>query len=96
MATKAEIISHLAKKLRSTYEPVTGNYVRQAVAPNIDAADWNAIAGWLNNRDLAAIGDHIAQMVIAKINADAAGQADSMLTDDQFSLDEYAISEGLE
>lgn len=96
MATKAEITDHLSKKLRSNYEPVTGDYVRQAVAPNIDAADWNAIAGWLNNKDLAAIGRHIAQMVRVKINADADAQAASMLIDDQLSLDEYDISEGLE
>lgn len=95
MATKAETIEHLAKKLRNNYEPVTGIYVQQAVTPNIDAADWNAIANWINNRDIKAIGRHIALMVKNKIEADANAQANTMLADDQLSLEEYSESEGL-
>ena len=96
MATKAEIQTHIAKKLRKEFDDnLTGAYVRDSVAEQITINDWNSIATWLQARDFTSVGNHIAGLVRATIVSDADSDAAAILADDVVDLAEYARIEGL-
>lgn len=93
MATKADVQAHIKQKLIKTkVEEIGSNgaYVKDAVAGNISNADFDAIAGWLQQRDYEKIGRFIGTLVRDKVLEDADTEAASMLADDQLSIVEYA------
>jgi len=96
MATKAEIEADIAKKLRKQYDAdLTGAYVRDSVAAQININDWNSIATWLQSRDFTSIGKHIGGMVRNTVDSDADAEAAAILTDNNVDLTEYARIEGM-
>lgn len=96
MTTKADIQAFIEKRLRQeVVRTVDGSYVRDALAGGLTAAEWNGIAVAFRVNDLNGIGNFIVSKVRSKINIDAVAEAEAMLLDDAFSLDEFARIAGL-
>jgi hypothetical protein len=91
MATKAEIQEIIKNRLVDYYiDDLVGTDVKTALAGNILDQEFDAIAGWLQERNYEKIGRFIGSKVKTKILTDADTEAAAMLNDDQLSLTEIS------